>query len=115
MLTCISPEQHWFSIKAQLQARHGYFLLVGRKATWEQAKQLPVQMRYLGTFETEEEAARAFDHEALKQRGLNIELNLPHEAEAFMKQLAEEEYHFEARGTFILMVQFHTESNKALE
>lgn len=50
-----------------------------------------VQMRYLGTFETEEEAARAFDHAALRQRGLNIELNLPHEAEAVKRKLAERE------------------------
>lgn len=61
-----------------------------------------MQMRYLGTFETEEEAARAFDHEALRQRGLNIELNLPHEAEAFMKQLAEEDREDEARGTSLM-------------
>ena len=61
-----------------------------------------MQMRYLGTFETEEEAARAFDHEALRQRGLNVELNLPHEAEAFMKQLEEEEKQAEARGTSLL-------------
>lgn len=61
-----------------------------------------MQMRYLGTFETEEEAARAFDHEALRQRGLNIELNLPHEAEALMKQLAEEDREDEARGTSLM-------------
>ena len=50
-----------------------------------------MQMRYLGTFATEEEAARAFDQEGMRLRGRGIELNLPHEAEAFLMQLKIEE------------------------
>lgn len=56
-------------------------------------------MRYLGTFATEEEAARAFDQEAIRLRGTGIELNLPHEAEGFMQKLKEEE---EANGDLLL-------------
>lgn len=48
-------------------------------------------MRYLGTFASEEDAARAFDQEAIRLRGTGIELNLPHEAKGFMKKLQEEE------------------------
>ena len=66
----------------------------------KRAATLLMQMRYLGTFASEEEAARAFDQEAIRMRGLGIELNLPHEAEAFLKQLKEEEEEAEANGTF---------------
>lgn len=59
---------------------------------------LGLQMRYLGTFAREEEAARAFDQEAIRLRGTGIELNLPHEAEAFMKRLKEEEAEAAANG-----------------
>lgn len=41
-------------------------------------------MKYLGTFASEEEAARAFDQEALRLRGSGIELNLPQELEGAM-------------------------------
>jgi len=57
------------------------------------------QMRYLGTFSSEEEAARAFDQEAIMLRGVGIELNLPHEAPAFMAKLKEEEDAATAHGT----------------
>lgn len=55
-------------------------------------------MRYLGTFATEEEAARAFDQESIRLRGLGIELNLPDEADGFMRQLKEEETEAAAKG-----------------
>ena len=55
-------------------------------------------MRYLGTFPSEEEAARAFDQEAIRLRGTGIELNLPHEAEGFMHKLRAEEEALAAAG-----------------
>ena len=55
-------------------------------------------MRYLGTFPSEEEAARAFDQEAIRLRGTGIELNLPHEAEGFMQKLRAEEEALAAAG-----------------
>ena len=58
-------------------------------------------MRYLGTFASEEQAARAFDQEAIRLRGTGIELNLPHEAEGFMRQLKEEEAEAAANGGLI--------------
>jgi len=59
---------------------------------------LLMQMRYLGSFGSEVEAARAFDEEAITLRGVGVQLNLPHEAAAFRARLREEEAAAAANG-----------------
>ena len=68
----------------------------------QKSDQRVLQVRYLGSYASEQQAARAFDQEAITLRGVGMELNLPHEAHAFRARLRLEEAAAAANGRGIL-------------
>ena len=78
-------------VKAQRASKYtsGYTGVYRIKDRWYTQFDYNSKKRYIGAYATEEEAASAWDKEALFHRGTNAKLNLPEKLETYLLELKE--------------------------